>query len=63
MQALRRAVAIGKADIKAGRYVSFNAPASLRAHIDSLANRENSGSSACRMSLASNSATRKRNGL
>lgn len=42
LQALREAVAIGEADIKAGRHTSFSDPASLRAHIASLSNREKS---------------------
>lgn len=42
LQALREAVAIGEADIEAGRHTSFNDAASLRAHIASLLNREKS---------------------
>ena len=39
LEALRAAVAVGAADIEAGRYTDFNDAASLRAHIDGISKR------------------------
>jgi len=36
---LREAVAVGIADIEAGRYTEFNDPASLRSHINGISKR------------------------
>ena len=39
LAALREAVAVGVADIEAGRYTEFNDAASLRAHINGISQR------------------------
>jgi len=39
LEALRAAVAVGVADIDAGRYTDFNDAASLRAHINGISKR------------------------
>lgn len=39
LAALREAVAVGIADIEAGRYMTFNDAKSLRMHIDAIARR------------------------
>lgn len=39
LAALREAVAVGRADIEAGRYIEFNDAASLRSHIHGISQR------------------------